>query len=108
MTNRLVSRADMRLKPIVVVVLTGASISLLLFGVSTRSTGAPQAAAFMLALLAAALTAGLAIARTLEPWLGSSTADRRTPGVCSTCHQAMEDTEGIWLCSRCDTSPGRH
>ncbi len=99
------------------IVVIGSSIAFVSFGLSQTTEGFLSAALFLLAIVLAPVTAGLAIAEaTNEPvrsgvlfhWLGARGLRRvhvAELAQCGGCGSSRIVMESVWVCTRCDHAP---
>jgi hypothetical protein len=87
----------------------GAALSYLALSFSQSGTGYPQAAAFLLAIFAATMTVGIALAVACGAWpddAGAAGLPRNLPAhSCHGCGRPMVDVHSAWVCGRCDRAP---
>ena len=86
----------------------GSALAYLALSYSQTATGYPQAATFLLAILAATLTVGVAVAVGFHAWPDDAGIARRRslPHSCHGCGRLMVEVHSVWLCGRCDRVPG--
>jgi hypothetical protein len=86
----------------------GAAAAYLALSYSHTATGYPQAASFLVAILAATLTVGVASAVGLHAWPDDAriARKRRLPAHgCHGCGREMVEVHSAWVCGRCDRVP---
>jgi len=87
----------------------GSALSYLALSFSQSGTGYPQAAAFVLAILAGTMTVGIALAVGFGAWPDDAAAvrlPRQLPAhACHGCGRPMVDVHSAWVCGRCDRAP---
>ena len=98
--------ARMRILRVCVV---GAAVAYLALSYSQTATGYPQAASFLMAILGAALTVGVAVAMGLNAWPDDAgiARGRSLPHGCHGCGRPMVEMHSVWVCARCDRVSGR-
>ncbi|NNF87760.1 MAG: hypothetical protein HKO82_08005 [Acidimicrobiia bacterium] len=97
--------ARMRVLQICVV---GVAAAYLALSYSQAATGYPQAASFLMAILAATLTVGVAIAVGLHAWPDDAGIGRTLPAHgCHGCGREMVELHSAWVCPRCDRVSAR-
>ncbi len=87
------------------IAVTGSAIAYLALSYSQSATGYPQAASFLMAILAATLTVGVALSVGLHAWPeDAGITTRRTLPLhgCHGCGRAMAEIHSVWVCARCD------
>ena len=92
------------------IAVTGTAVAYLALSYSQTATGYPQAASFLMAILAATLTVGVAIAVGLHAWPDDAgISGGRTLPVhgCHGCGRPMVEVHSAWVCTRCDRVSGR-
>ena len=92
------------------IAVTGSAVAYLALSYSQSATGYPQAASFLMAILAATLTVGVALSVGLNAWPEDAgiTRTRNLPGHgCHGCGRPMVDVHSVWVCPRCDRVSGR-
>ncbi|NNC93402.1 MAG: hypothetical protein HKN80_13015 [Acidimicrobiia bacterium] len=85
----------------------GTAFAYLTFSYSQAASGFPQASAFMMAILLATLTVGLAVAagsHTLPEDIGAYQGSR-SGHPCHGCGSPMVEVHSVWVCGRCDRMP---
>ena len=90
---------------VIQICVVGAAAAYLALSYSQTATGYPQAATFLLAILAATLTVGVAVAVGLRAWpddAGTTGNRGRDVHGCHGCGRPMVEVHAAWVCPRCD------
>lgn len=83
----------------------GSALAYLSLSASQATTGYPQAAMFLLAILAATLTLGVATAVGLHAWpeeVGVVGGRHLPVHACHGCRRPMVELHSAWVCGHCD------
>jgi len=90
----------------ILIAIAGGAAALGALSVSWFDNGPIGAAAFLLALFLATVTAGVALAVATETL--AARPRKSKPGNCGVCRSAMHQLAAIWVCPECDLTPAAH
>lgn len=92
------------------IAVTGSAVAYLALSYSQSAAGYPQAASFLMAILAATLTVGVGLSVGLNAWPDDAGITRRRNlpvHGCHGCGRAMVEIHSVWVCPQCDRVSGR-